>query len=239
MIAFEDAKKEAKKNNIKITESDFTFTIFLLLGYKLSDCALLSGKYKPRENTVTEKNRSKKTVTTHGYAPAKKAMETDEIKWLQIFLQPYFIDDVKEYVIRYMDQLDFIPKNSKQNLIDQSLFNKNKDDIELTFDELAIQGIKKNLLKILSSEVNLLEKGEVDTYLKACGLGLQRLLPPPKEEDKSILDEMIIEVNRKFNAICTKCNHEIDVARGLICICPYCKTKHDLREDVDIKEKGG
>ena len=42
-----------------------------------------------------------------------------------------------------------------------------------------------------------------------------------------------INVLPHFNALCPNCNHEIDVARGLTCVCPYCGAKFIWVEDED------
>ena len=40
-----------------------------------------------------------------------------------------------------------------------------------------------------------------------------------------------VTVYPHFNALCTACNKEIDIARGLSCVCPHCGAKYTWVED--------
>lgn len=40
-----------------------------------------------------------------------------------------------------------------------------------------------------------------------------------------------ISVHDPFNALCTTCNREIEIARGVTCICPHCATRYTWVEE--------
>lgn len=233
MIKFSSLQAEAKRQGFTIEREDFLFALFVVLGYKLDECAILSGKYNPREKPITRGRKKKEPLSnSNAVVKAKKTLDEDNIKWLVMTIKPFYLEDTKGYVFEHMDEFDFIPQKAKQNLVDQSLINKliDSEEEELTFDEVALRGIKKNIMAILKSDISVEDKSQVDSYLKTCSIALQRLLPPPKDEEISYFDKNFQYVYPKFNAICPVCSKEIDVARGLINICSHCKAKIDLTE---------
>lgn len=239
MIKFKDLKVEAKKQGFTIEREDLVFSLLVLKGFDLGECAYLSGKYNERASTTVKARANKKKIDNRlasARMKGKKVLEETHIKWLITFIKPMFLEDTKAYVFDHLDDFDFIPKSSKQNLVDESLINKLLDtDEEETFDTIALKGIKKNIMAILRSDLSVDDKSQVETYLKAANVAIQRLLPQQNEQEISYFKDNFQEVYKKFNAVCPICSREIDVARGMICICPHCKSKIDLREEIDLK----
>lgn len=230
MIRFKELQIEAKKQGHTIEREDFTFSLLVMQGFDLGECALLSGKYNTKDLKNTKKQIQNSAINSK--IKGKKILEESHIQWIITFIKPYILETIKSYVFEHLDDFDFIPKNSKQNLVDQSLINRLLDsNEEETFDTLALKGIKKNIMAILKSDVQVEDKSQVETYLKAANVAIQRLLPPIKDEDANeYFSKNFQEIYKKFNAVCPECNREIDVARGLICICSHCGSRIDLRE---------
>lgn len=234
MIKFKEIQKEAKKQGHNIEREDFLFALFVVQGYDLDQCAILSGKYTVRSTNVRVNPKKADTTSTNAKMKAKKLLEEEHIKWLVIALKPMHLDDTKKFVFANMDSFDFIPKTAKQNLVDESLINKLMDsgsEEDLSFDTIALRGIKKNIMAILKSDIELADKAQVDTYLKAVNVAVQRLLPPAKDEDAiDYFSKNFQYVYPKMNCVCVECNREFDGFRGMIVKCPHCGTQYDMRE---------
>lgn len=101
----------------------------------------------------------------------------------------------------------------------------NLDDIELTGTD-----IKKVLAAFLRDRIDDPASASVKELID-----LLKMYQPylPDDSNVSEFQRHFIQVHDPFNALCTNCNHEMQVCKGLSCVCPTCGVHYTWFEEED------
>lgn len=94
----------------------------------------------------------------------------------------------------------------------------NLKDVKYSTEDVA--NMLSNLLKERSSNLEDASVRDIVSLIRE--LNSQGAL----EGSGSGFSKHFITVHEHFNALCTMCNREIDIARGITCVCPHCGTKY-------------
>lgn len=123
----------------------------------------------------------------------------------------------QQHIVQLNDELKYRHKKLVQ---DAAL---NLDDIELTSGD-----IKKVLASFLRDRIDDPSSASVKELVD-----LLRMYQPYLPDDASATDfqRHFIQVYEPFNALCTKCNHEMSAYRGLHCVCEHCGEKYLWSEE--------
>ena len=156
----------------------------------------------------------------HAYAQTIKRKEYEKVAKLP--KESAFFNKIKiecdaymqtQNITQLMDEIDAI---HRQNVQAEAL---QLDDIDL-----SARDIKNIINKLLKSRVDDLDGASTKEIIELLKMLLNNFVSDDGLDNQ--FQKHFIQVFEPYNAVCTNCNHEIDVPVGLGFTCPYCGQKY-------------
>jgi hypothetical protein len=202
----------------------------------------------------------KKKFNNFIQSAANKGCIIDRKQYLHVFLRwmAFDIDEIEDIVNPNYDLREFEKKNDfhcvkelLQPIIERKLkeigYSKSKisygeiERVEWDGEGLSSERAHKDIMVLYNSIMNAdktkWSKDEIDKALKIIKEYDEKFgLFNEDEKDKRKFDGHFFTVFKSLNAVCV-CGHEIDICRGMLIQCPFCKVWIDTREDKKDYEK--
>lgn len=151
-------------------------------------------------------------------AKFKQAMETeDEESYLSS------VRETAEIMLQQQDEkqlFDLLSSDYNRDIQDKAM---NLENYEFTTGQVV--QILQNLLHSRSQDIESSSVRDIISLINT--LASQGAL-----SGSDNFASHFIQIMPKFNAVC-KCGHEIDVVKGIDCVCPYCKQFYKWVQDED------
>jgi len=191
-----------------------------------------------------------------------KGCDISRMEYLHILLRcfEFDVDEVKDSVNfdynlqKYEKTSDFATvKELLQPLIDKKLkecgYSKTKllngeiERVDWDGEGLTAERARRDIMtlynSLMSADKTKWNKDEIDKTLKIIKEYDEKFgIFNEEYTEKNRFDSHFYEVFRSFNAVCSNCNNEIDITRGLLIKCRHCGVYIDCRETKkDYEEK--
>lgn len=144
-------------------------------------------------------------------------------------------EDEKDYFAKCEhNAVTLLEKQHIKQLVDELKYrwHKSIQDAALNLDDIELSGsdIKKVLATFLRDRIDDPASASVKELVD-----LLKMYQPYLPDDSAVSEfqRHFIQVHDPFNALCTNCNHEMQVVKGLTCVCPTCGAKYGWYEDED------